>query len=285
MKERRSALDIHRLNYGPEEPHLDKQPNSHMTPDQVETAALFLDELIDLGVLVEESHFERIKATIPLFLVDKPGNENLWRVIADCKAGGQNAYVAKDPVHLYAPQDVLPQLYTAGGWSAVSDASKYFHLYPTTDEDRPFLVVLHPKTLKYYVLHGLPMGAGNSPVAAGAGGNGALQGEPYDPLWSHSRILIGKDGLPSARIWVHVDDFLIHAPTRAKCNEALSAFMDHAVNCGLLCNKKKTKPPAQRQDYVGFTWDTSPTPRLIISDAKKSRELAVLQFLRSHPPD
>eukprot|EP00978_Attheya_sp_CCMP212_P041139 scaffold232072_cov50-Attheya_sp.AAC.3 len=109
--------------------------------------------------------------------------------------------------------------------------------------------------------------------------------EPYNPIWSHSRILIGKDGLPSARIWVHVDDFLIHALTRVKCNVALSAFMDHAVNCGLLCHKKKTKPPAQRQDYVGFTWDTSSTLRLIISDAKKSRALAVLQFLRSHPPD
>jgi hypothetical protein len=311
------ALAIHRMNYGPDgpqklqvlwwewppelwdrlrhgfpmnfvsEPRLEKQPNSHMTPEQVTTAASFLDELIDLGVLVEESVAERIKATIPLFLVEKPGDLKEWRVIADCKAGGQNAYVAKDPVHLYAPQDVLPQLYT-GGWSAVSDASKYFHLYPTTASDRPFLVVLHPLTQKYYVWHGLPMGAGNSPAAAGAGGNGfirllyekcdAFQGEPcdntfvsvllggsYNSRWSHSRILIGEDGLPSARIWVHVDDFLIHAPTRAKCNLALGAFMDHAVNCGLLCHGRKTKPPAQVQDYVGFTWDTSSTPHLLIS--------------------
>eukprot|EP00978_Attheya_sp_CCMP212_P010021 scaffold24002_cov25-Attheya_sp.AAC.1 len=309
MEEGRQALAHHRLNYGPEgprklqilwwewfpeiwdrlrhgfpmnfvsEPRHDKQPNSHMTPDQVTTASAFLDELIDLGVLVEESDLSRILSTIPLFLVPKPivdlssGKED-WRVIADMKAGGQNAFVAKDPVHLHGPQDILPQLYT-GGWSAVSDASKYFHIYPTSQADRPHLhlVVLHPRSQKYYVWHGLPMGAGNSPAAAGAGGNGfirslyerceafqgvprdntfvsILQGDPYKPKWSHSRILIGKDGLPAARIWVHVDDFLIHAPTRAKCNLALGAFMDRAVSCGLLCHRRKTKSPAQRQDYV-----------------------------------
>eukprot|EP00978_Attheya_sp_CCMP212_P001763 scaffold3627_cov58-Attheya_sp.AAC.1 len=152
------------------------------------------------------------------------------------------------------------------------------------------------------------MGAGNSPAAAGAGGNGfirslyerceafqgvprdntfvsVLQGDPYEPKWSHSRILIGKDCLPAARIWVHVDDFLIHAPTRAKCNLALGAFMDRAVSCGLLCHQRKTKPPAQRQDYVGFTWDSVGTPRLIISDSKKSRALAVIRYLCTLPPD
>jgi hypothetical protein len=92
---------------------------------------------------------------------------------------------------------------------------------------------------------------------------------------------IGEDGLPAALVWVFVDDFKIHAPTRAKLVTALNAFMDLALRLGLICQKVKTKPPAQVQKYCGFIYDTTGIPTLKIPADKRSRGLAMIQFLRA----
>ena len=77
-------------------------------------------------------------------------------------------------------------------------------------------------------------------------------------------VRIGNDGLPVALVWAFVDDFKIHAPTRAKLIMALNAFMDLSLRLGLICQKVKTKPPAQVHKYCGFIYDTTGIPMLRI---------------------
>ena len=83
-------------------------------------------------------------------------------------------------------------------------------------------------------------------------------------------IQIGKDGLPAALVWAFVDDFKIHAPTRAKLITALNAFMNLSLRLGLIGQKVKAKPPAQVQKYCGFIYDTTGIPTLLIPEGKRS---------------
>ena len=84
-----------------------------------------------------------------------------------------------------------------------------------------------------------------------------------------------------ALIWAFVDDFKLHAPTKAKLIVALNAFMDLALRLGFICQEVKTKPPAQVQKYCGFIYDTTGIPTLRIPDDKKDRGLAMIRFLRA----
>lgn len=325
------ALRVHRDNYGPDGPqqlqllwwefppehwkdvrdgcdlnflqtpptHLEE--NSPMDGEQLKVAKDFLEELIALGVLQKAT--TPLRRTCPLFCVVKAGQPGQWRIIADCKRGGQNDFIGKDPVHLYSSDDVLPQLYK-GGWSAVADASKYFYNFPTRPEDRPYLGCIHPVTGEDYWYVGCPMGSSQSPAVACRIGNGALRllrstcpafmgsphlntwattmaGAPYRDDWGHGRTEIGDDGLPIARIWNHVDDFFLHAPTREKLIVALNAFMNMMVALGLICQKVKTCPPAQVQKYCGFVYDTRDVPHLLIPDAKVARARACIAFLKA----
>ena len=211
--------------------------NSPMEEADIVIAAKFVDELILLGTLRPAE--EVLLANCPLFLVDKLGPDMLKRCIADMKNGGQNACIGKDPLFLPRAGDILPQLY-AGGWTAIADASKHFHNFPTHPDEHQYLGCMHPRTNAPYVWFGLPMGSANSPAIACRIGNGSLrmlrdkyplfQGTPMENSWrqslssnvydvrlGHGRVLIGDDGLPAALVFGHVDDYFIHGPTKAKC--------------------------------------------------------------------
>jgi hypothetical protein len=95
---------------------------------------------------------------------------------------------------------------------------------------------------------------------------------------------MGTDGLPAALIWAFVDDFKIHAPTRRKLHTALNAFMDLSLRLGLICQKAKTKAPAQTQKYCGFVYDTTGIPTLRIPEDKRQRGLATIRFLKAGGP-
>ena len=125
----------------------------------------FVDELIDLWALEEVSKDDPLLATCPLFCVPKPGQPGQWRVIANCREGGQNAAIGSDPVVLPRMNHILGQMYT-GGWSAVVDASKMFYQFTTKEEEQKYLGLIHPITGKHYRYRGLPMGTGNSPAIA-----------------------------------------------------------------------------------------------------------------------
>jgi hypothetical protein len=324
------ALDCHRLNYtddGPKflqliwwefpeqhwealrlgssmnfliQPSGDLILNSEMDDIELSAAGKFVDELISLGVLQEAK--EELLGNCPLFCVDKPGQPGEKRCIADMKIGGQNSCIGKDPVYLTQKRTILAQMYT-NGWSAVADASKQFHNFPTVPGERKYMGCIHPITEARLVYCGLPMGSSNSPAISCRVTNGGIrtiqereslfQGYvwlntwatkmtdgTYDVRLGHGRVIMGDDGLPAALIWVMVDDFLIHAPTQRKCNQAFSLFMDNMVRMGFICQRVKTSPPSQEQKFCGLIFDTRATPTMRIPMAKISRTLATLARIR-----
>jgi hypothetical protein len=285
------------------EPTKGVTPNAPMTEEQEEIATEFIDELWAIGVFELIPDGQEMKSNAPLFTVPKPGQPGQWRCIADMKSGGQNYHIGKDPVHLPKATRILEQLYT-GGWSAVVDASKFFHNFPTHPKDRPYLGCIHPRTGQRLWYLGLPMGSSNSPALACRYGLGMLRllaerepvfqgdiqengwrsrlaGDPHDPHLGSGLVRIGSDGLPAALVWAFVDDFKIHAPTKRKLIRALNAFMDLSLRLGLICQKVKTKPPAQIQKYCGFVFDTTGIPTLRLPEDKRSRGLAVIGYLKA----
>jgi hypothetical protein len=52
-------------------------------------------------------------------------------------------------------------------FSSIIDASKYFHMFLTLDEERKFMGVIHPYTGDHYWYTHLPMGSSNSPAVSG----------------------------------------------------------------------------------------------------------------------
>jgi hypothetical protein len=285
------------------EPTAGVKENSPMTDEQVEIAAEFIDELWHIGVFELIPDECEMKTNAPLFAVAKAGQPGQWRIIADMKSGGQNEHIGKDPTHLPRAHGILERLYT-GGWSAIVDASKFFHNFPTRPSDRPYLGCIHPKTGQRLWYLGLPMGSAQSPSLACRYGLSMLrslveketvfQGETrenswrsrlansgYDPHLGSGLVKIGRDGLPAALIWAFVDDFKIHAPTKAKLIVALNAFMDLALRLGLICQEVKTKAPSQVQKYCGFIYDTTGIPTLRIPEDKRERGLAMIRFLRA----
>jgi hypothetical protein len=270
--------------------------NATMDELELEAAGKFVDQLMALGVL--QAAEGELLANCPLFCVDKPFQPGEKRCIADMKSGGQNACIGKDPVYLTQKRSILAMMY-ANGWSAVADASKQFHNFATRPEERKYLGCIHPITGQQLVYCGLPMGSASSPAISCRITNGGMRTirdtEPvfqgklqintwatsmkdgsYDPRKGHGRVLIGEDGLPAALIWVMVDDYFIHAPTRRKCLKAFTAFMDNMVRLGFICQCVKTSPPAQRQKFCGMIFDTSKIPTLLIPSAKISRARATI---------
>ena len=286
------------------EPASQLSPNSEMTPAQLETATEFFDELVSLGVLEACPSDDPLVATCPLFVVPKPGQPGQWRVIADAKAGGQNTCIGPDPVFLPRVDHILPRMYS-GGWSATVDASKFFYQFPTLVSERRYLGALHPTTGQHFRYRGLPMGTANSPSIAGRLGAAFLrklsdrhpdlfQGEPRENTWrsqvadhsydsrlGHGRVLMNSDGLPSALRVAFCDDFLLHGPTYEKTALALTKFMDLAVEVGMLCNPVKVEPPSQCVKYCGFLFDTRGVPTLRMPAEKRSRALAMVEYVQS----
>jgi hypothetical protein len=274
--------------------------NAEMDDVELSAAGKFVDQLMALGVLQPAEG--KLLANCPLFCVDKPGQAGEKRCIADMKSGGQNSCIGKDPVYLTQKRSILAMMY-ANGWSAVADASKQFHNFATKPHERKYLGCIHPISGQHLVYCGLPMGSASSPAISCRITNGGMRTirdrEPvfqgkihintwatamadgsYDPRKGHGRVLIGEDGLPAALIWVMVDDYFIHAPTKRKCQEAFSVFMNNMVRLGFICQCVKTSPPAQRQKFCGMIFDTTKIPTLLIPSAKISRARATITRIR-----
>jgi hypothetical protein len=288
-----------------EEPPPGLVENSVMTDEQLETATQFVDELIELGVLQEPP--EPLQNNFPLFLVEK-AIQGQWRCIADGKSGGQNDVCSSDPVHLGTPDDILPFLYS-GGVSAVIDISKFFHMLPTVKGERKYMGLIHPKTDVQYCYATCPMGTRNSPGASGRFGNAfmrmlvegchlfqgtprrndflcRLAGQPFDPgFGTAGRVEITKDGTPTCRSWIHVDDVLLHGTRTAEVDEALTHTMDLALELGLICQPTKTSPPAHTQKFCGIIYETEGVPTRQVPPNKISRALALLSFVRREVAD
>jgi hypothetical protein len=279
--------------------------NAPMDEDQLVVACEFVDELIGLGTLAPLDD-QQIKATAPLFCIPKEGQPGQWRVIADMLRGGQNSAIGNDPVFLPRLLNILGEMYE-GGWSAVVDASKFFYQFGTHPDDRPFLGIKHPRTGQLLAYLGLPMGAGNSPALGNRYGlallrkltqehpdifqgklkaNGFLaaftKSPTYDPSLGEGFIIQTPNGMV-VKIWAFVDDFLIHAQTKELCERALTAFLDAALDCGMLCHPQKLVPPNQDVRYCGLIFDTHGVPTLLMPEDKKERAGAMVEYATSRP--
>jgi hypothetical protein len=161
---------------------------------------------------------------------------------------------------------ILDELYT-GGYTAVVDASKFFHQFSTHPADRPYLGVVHPISSTLLQWFGLPMGAANSPSLGGryalaflcllcseaphlfgTSGHancwwtGFNSSGSYDPDLDYGFGLAHPDGLPAVKVWVFVDDFAIHGPDYEATACALRFFFDLSVMWAF-CNPVKCAPP------------------------------------------
>ena len=284
-----------------ESPVPEKIPNSKMDTELLAAAIVFVDELISLKVLIPYPD-ELILNTFPLFLVPKPYQAGQYRTIADGKSGGQNDVCVADPCHMTSPDHILPYLYR-NGFSATLDLSKYFHMFLTKPEEHKYMGITHPGTGAMHVFRTFAMGTRNSPGASGRFGAALIRiimdtsdlfkgvvvdnsiqqyfsRKVHHPKYGEGRILIGVvDGLPVVLLWLHVDDLLIHAPTRAKLTDALDHILNTIIRLGLICNYSKTNLPSQRVKFCGFVYDTSSTPTLCIPQNKVSRAIAITDYL------
>ncbi len=73
-------------------------------------------------------------------------------------------------------------------------------------------------------------------------------------------VEITADVKPTCRSWIHVDDIMLHGTEKKDVDEALTYTMDLALELGLICQPAKTLPPAAKQKFCGFLYDTSGVP-------------------------
>jgi hypothetical protein len=266
------------------------EENNNKTESKLTIAVAFVTELISLGILALVPQGVFLMNVCPLSLVAKPEQPDQWRCIADMKKGHTQKSCASDPVRMTCPEDILPRIYP-GGFSSVIDASTFFHMLLTVDEERQLMGLIHPETGDLYWYTRLPMGSSNSPAVSGRFGAAflhiifqeveemqgevvindwkvSLEGDKFDPKLGVGRVLIGSDGLPDCLIWIHVDDIFMNGTTREKCTSALKNILDLTVIVG------SSHPPR----YRSFV-DSVENPKLRIPDNKVARALALLGLL------
>jgi hypothetical protein len=104
-------------------------------------------------------------------------------------------------------------------------------------------------------------------------GGGYIQGI------GHGRVEIHENGEPIALIFSMVDDFFVHGATKMQAYKGFTAFMDHSVKLGFICQPVKTSLPAQRQKFCGMIYDTTDVPTIKIPETKVSRGQATIEHL------
>jgi hypothetical protein len=137
----------------------------------------------------------------------------------------------------------------ARGYLALVDVSKFSHQFATYPEDQHPLRLKHPSTGVLYYYMRLPMGRGSSPAIVRQYILALLwmlyqkcvlfKGEETANCWwsSFSKtgfepglgygIILKATDRPAMKIWVWVDNFLIHGPTHKKTMNSLNFFLDY----------------------------------------------------------
>jgi hypothetical protein len=267
------------------EPPPELVEKTKMTEAEHKIACDFVDELGRLGVVGPST--EQILNNCPIFTVPKPGQPDQYRCIADGKCRNINDACAVDPVQMSCPDDTLPFLYP-GGFSAVVDDSKYFHMFKTREDEYQYLGIIHSGTGEVLCYYRLPGGTRNIPGASGRFGAAFLREiARTSPDFKGTvvindigRVLISEDGQPAILIRIHVNDIFIHGPTKAKCNRALDHVMATALRLGLICHPTKTKPAAPVQKFCGFIYDSTNIPCHRLPQDKETRAVSFIRFLR-----
>jgi hypothetical protein len=93
---------------------------------------------------------------------------------------------------------------------------------------------------------------------------------------------VRDDNFPAVLVWAHCDDFFIHGPTKDKTIAALTAFLNCAVDVGLLCHPGKLTPPAHAVKYIGFIFDSVAESTVRIPEYKVAKAIALRDYGRAH---
>lgn len=89
---------------------------------------------------------------------------------------------------------------------------------------------------------------------------------------------------PAVKIWVWIDNFIIHGLTFSKTTAALKSFLDLMVKIEMLCHPKKFTLPAKIVKYCGFLFYTTGMPCLCIPVVKRERALAIAKQMANSAP-
>jgi hypothetical protein len=104
----------------------------------------------------------------------------------------------------------------------------------------------------------------------------------FAPKLGYGFVLESTEGA-AVRIWVWIDDFLIHQPTKEKTTAALSFFLDTTMDIGMLCHPKKLTPPNHIVKKCGFVFDLMCISCICIPVSKREKALATAKHLASTP--
>jgi hypothetical protein len=104
-----------------------------------------------------------------------------------------------------------------------------------------------------------------------------LAGKPFDPDLGTGCLKFTSDGDPCCcRVWIHVDNILLHGATMNAVSESLDFAINLALELVLVCQPAKMSPPAQMQKFGGFLYDTQEIPVQKVPTKKVSRAFALL---------
>ena len=93
------------------------------------------------------------------------------------------------------------------------------------------------------------------------------------------RILADKEELFAVLVWMHVDDILIHGPSKEKLITALEAILSTTIILRLICQPCKNIPPSQVVRLGGFLYNTRLVPVMTIPSNTVSRVIVMINYL------
>ena len=91
--------------------------------------------------------------------------------------------------------------------------------------------------------------------------------------------MISADGLPSVLLWLHVDNTLIHGPSKSKLVTALECILDIELTLDLIYHSNKTVISTQQIKFCVFVYNNQAAPYMIILSNKVSRALSTIQYI------
>ena len=198
--------------------------------------------------------------TSPLAVVPKPnGDIRLIHDLSHPAGNSLNDFAQKDECH-YVTIDQALQRCTPGSYMCTLDLQWAYRSIPIRADQRTltglsWIFKDDPNVVTYLADCRLPFGSRKSPPI-------------FNRITQSIQRMMHRRGFHTS---CYLDDFLIHAPTKAECLNGLNTLVCLLRKLGLRINWKKVCDPCQRLTFLGIQIDTvKGTLRL---DPEKARAL------------
>ena len=96
----------------------------------------------------------------------------------------------------------------------------------------------------------------------------------FDPVKGYGLVLHTSDG-PVCKLFIFMDDVLVHGNTYERCCQGLRLFFDEAIIVGILCHPKKLILSSQVVKQCGFLLDSTSILTGVREDRKSGHQLAL----------